>query len=107
MAQTGLFSSSPRGLKHTAGAIESVGQDLTGATATTVTYDFKVFISGRTAGSIVVTEGSGAVGETIDENGWHNWQAVFNVSTDLGITPTTDFDGTVELAAEDNYGTTP
>jgi len=91
------WSLSGRSLLHEAGAIEAVSQDLAGATHTTVTYSFMVHLSGISAGTLTVTEGSGATGEELDANGWHTWEAVLTTDTTLAFTPSTDFDGQIDV----------
>lgn len=84
----------PIGIKHTAG-ITTLSQNCTLAEIEGATYVIDVYVSGITAGTLTVTTGSGATGAIISADGWHTWEEEFVTTTQLVLTPTTDFDGVV------------
>ena len=82
-------NSSAQIARHTAGAVETIQQD--DLLSAGKTYEYEVVISNRTAGTITVTDGDGAISATATVT-------ITSTGTDLIITPSTDFDGDIDLA---------
>ena len=85
------------GMQHTAGAVESFSQTAVKTTLTSVTYHFYVHLSDVTAGTLTLHEGSGATGTVLSAIGDQNWDEVFTTDKVLSFTPSTDFNGTVDV----------
>ena len=81
------------GIRHEAGAIEVISQDLTGATHTTITYRVTASVVGMTAGTLTMKMGAGDTGEIFTEDANAIVDIVMTTDTVLSFTPTTDFDG--------------
>ncbi|MHC4302737.1 MAG: hypothetical protein ACYS7Y_36220 [Planctomycetota bacterium] len=77
--------------RHAAGATATLQQD--GILAAGKTYQATVVMSNRTAGSITITDG----GTAIDANGT-TLRTISSTGTDFIITPTSDFDGDLDLS---------
>jgi hypothetical protein len=77
--------------RHTAGATATLQQD--GILGSGRTYQAKITVSNRTAGSVTITDG----GAAIDANG----QAIRTITATQAnfiITPTSDFDGDIDVS---------
>jgi hypothetical protein len=77
--------------RHAAGATATLQQD--GILAAGKTYQATIEMSNRTAGSISITDG----GAAIDANGT-TLRTISSTSTDFIITPTSDFDGDIDVS---------
>lgn len=77
--------------RHAAGATATLQQD--GILAAGKTYQAKITVANRTAGSVTITDG----GAAIDANGQAT-RAIASTGTDFIITPTSDFDGDIDVS---------
>ena len=77
--------------RHAAGSVETLQQD--GILAAGTTWQVTITVANRTAGSITITEG----GAAIDGNG-EVTRIITSTGTDFIITPTSNFDGDIDVA---------
>jgi hypothetical protein len=78
--------------RHTAGATATLQQD--GILAIGKSYQVTITVANRTAGSITITDG----GAAIDGNGQVTRTISSSTGEDFIITPTSDFDGDIDVA---------
>ena len=84
-------NSSAQIARHTAGAVATIQQD--GIIAAGKTWEYIVVMSNRTAGSVAITGGD----VTVSSNG-STTVTITATGADVIITPSSDFDGDIDLA---------
>ncbi len=77
--------------RHTAGSVETFQQD--DILAAGKTYQVTITLANRTAGSVTITDGGAAISANEQTT-----RTIISTGTDFIITPTTDFDGDIDVA---------
>ncbi len=77
--------------RHSAGSVETFQQD--DILAPGKTYQVTITLANRTAGSVTITDGGAAISANEETT-----RTITSTGTDFIITPTTDFDGDIDVA---------
>jgi lysophospholipase L1-like esterase len=87
---------SPGVARHSTGSVVSLTSSITLVDA--IEYEIKIVVGGSTAGTVTSYAGSGTAG-TARGNGTFTERLICSGSTDFLLTPTTDFDGYVDVVS--------